>query len=176
MPGIDDFRDRSNFRPSNWLRFDGWPPFGRYARCLKSKKLARIGDERFQRNSQVAARSRSDSALYGPPLTGRLHLFNNDSRNLSFRLSVHITPPRVFFDLSSRIFLTRSEFRWMRNVLPRGDAGAVFVPTRNKCIINAAMCATSEINCLSLRKVSGIISQSELANHHLLKSNRKLFL
>lgn len=28
MPGIDDFRDRWNFRPSNWLRLDGWHPFG----------------------------------------------------------------------------------------------------------------------------------------------------
>lgn len=64
MPGIDDFHDRSNFRPSNWLRFDSWPPLGRYALCLKSKKLARIGDEQFRRNSQVAARSRSDSALH----------------------------------------------------------------------------------------------------------------
>lgn len=40
----------------------------------------------------------------------------------------------------------------------------------NKC----AMCATSEINCLSPRKISGIILQSEPANH-LLKSNIKLF-
>jgi len=41
----------------------------------------------------------------------------------------------------------------------------------NKC----PMCATSEINCLSPRKISGIILQSEPGNH-LLKSNIKVFV
>lgn len=111
-----------------------------------------------------------------PPLTGRLHLFNNDLRNLSFRLSMHITPPPRVSSISRPGFSSRARVSVNVKRFRAAIHGALFVPTRNKCIINAAMYATSEINCLSLRKISGIIPQSERTNDHLLKSNIKLFL